>query len=211
MLNKYRNVNDVLNSDIFSRLVPPQPQGLDRVLKSTRLEDAIYSDMRSDPDDALAALEQVGQQKLSTFKGLSRDTFQSMYALNPRHHEESELSTMARKFNRYIIDDLMNGDTYPTLKSLCEGRELPAYEASREFIENISERLDELLQSAGGEKKTLDVLEKQETQMEQLLHELNALAEQRQRGNGQNNPILDEKLIDTANKAESKAKQVAAI
>lgn len=162
MTSKYRTATDVLSSDIFSRLASPKPQGLDRVLKSTRLEDAIYGDLRSAPDDALAEMETEALKQLSTFKGLSRDTFQAMYALNPRRNEEAELSTMARKFNQHILDDMMNGDTYPTLKSLCEGRELPAYEASKEFIENICGRLDELLQSAGGEKKSLDVLEKLE-------------------------------------------------
>lgn len=210
-MNRYKTAWDVINSDLFSRLTPPKPQGFDRILKSTRLEDAIYGDLRSGTDDTLFELENAAMQRLSTFKGLSRDTFQAMYALNTRRNEESELSTMARKFNVHILDDMMNGDTYPTLKSLCEGRELPAYEASLEFVQNISERLDELLQAAGGEKKALDVLEKLETQQEQILSELNDLADQRERGGGQNNPILDEKLTALANKAESKAKQIAAL
>lgn len=211
MLNRYNTVDDVLSSDIFSRLVPPKPQGLDRVLKSTRLEDAIYGDLRSETDDALTALEQAELQKLSTFKGLSRDAFQSMYSLNPRRNDESELSTMARKFNSHIIDDMMNSDTYPTLKSLCEGRKLQSYEAAREFVENISGRLDELLQAAGGDKKSLDVLEKLESQQEQLVNDLNALAKQRQRNDAQSNPTLDEKITELANKAESKARQVVAL
>lgn len=210
-MNRYRNAADVLGSDIFSRLTPPKPQGSDRVLKSTRLEDAIYDDLRSNPGDPLTELENEAMQRLSTFKGLSRDTFQAMYSLNPRRNEEAVLSTMVRKFNKHILDDMMNGDTYPTLKSLCEGRELPAYEAALEFVENINEHLDELLQAAGGDKKSLDVLEKLESQQEQILDELNVLAEQRERGNGENNPTLDEKLTALANKAESKANQIAAL
>lgn len=211
MMNRYRNAADVLGSDIFSRLTQPKPQGSDRVLKSTRLEDAIYGDLRSNPDDPLTELENEAMQRLSTFKGLSRDTFQAMYSLNPRRNEEDDLSSMARKFNKHILDDMMNGDTYPTLKSLCEGRELPAYEAALEFVKNINEHLDELLQAAGGDKKSLDVLEKLESQQEQILDELNALAEQRERGNGENNPTLDEKLTALANRAESKANQIAAL
>ncbi len=210
MQKKYRSAADVFNSDILSRLTPPKPHGLERILKSTRLEDAIYNDLRLTSDDTLCETEEEAMKRLSTFKGLSRDAFQAMYALNPRRNDEDELSTIARKFNTYILDDMMNGETYPALKAICEGRELPAYEAAKEFVENIADRLDELLQAAGGEKKSLDVLEKLEAQQEKNLRDLKEMAEQCQRGS-QDNSAFDQKLTELANKAESKAKQIAAL
>ena len=40
----------------------------------------------------------------------------------------------ARKFNAPILDHIVQSEDYPALKSVCEGRELPAYEAASEFI-----------------------------------------------------------------------------
>jgi uncharacterized protein with von Willebrand factor type A (vWA) domain len=208
MRKRFNNADDVLGSDIFSWLQPPKPQGIDNVLKSTKLENAIFGDLH---DDELAAMEASAEERLATFKSLSQDAFQSMYSLNPKKNEESELSTMARKFNLHIVNEMMSGDTYPTLKALCEGRELPAFEAAKEFVENILSRLDDLLEAAGGEKKSLDLLEKLENQQEQTIKDLNSLLEQKQHAGGQNNPEVDKKLTALANKADSKAKQIAAL
>lgn len=40
--------------------------------------------------------------------------------------------------------------SYPTLKAVCEGRELPAYEAAAEFTAQTSGELDNLLSQLGG-------------------------------------------------------------
>ena len=36
----------------------------------------------------------------------------------------------ARKFNTHILAHITQSEDYPTLKAVCEGRELPAYEAA---------------------------------------------------------------------------------
>ena len=61
---------------------PGTPAGI-RVLKSTKLEDAAYRDLRRD-DEELDALEKACGEKLSTFPALSRDIYQSFYSLNVR-------------------------------------------------------------------------------------------------------------------------------
>ncbi|GHU93070.1 VWA domain-containing protein [Clostridia bacterium] len=198
MIPRFRNLADALNSEFFQFASKQNKTITDRLLKSTRLENAIYNEFRADQDDTLKTVEVEGLKKLSTFPALAQDVFQSLYSLNPRRNDENDLSTPARKFNSYILNDLIHGDTYPTLKSLCEGRELPAYEAAKEFIENIAEHLDELLQAAGGDKNSLNVLEKLEKQLERLKSDLK-------------NAELDEQIIILANKTDSKARQVAAL
>ena len=101
----------------------------DRVLQSTKLEDMIYQGLHKD-DDELIALEQSCTEKLSTFSALSRDIYQSFYSLRVRKREEESLSAPSRRFNVPILKELMDGDSYPTIKAACEGRQIPAYEAA---------------------------------------------------------------------------------
>ncbi len=123
----------------------------DRVLQSTKLEDMIYQGLHKD-DDELIALEQSCAEKLSTFSALSRDVYQSFYSLRVRKHEEESLSAPSRRFNVPILKELMDKDSYPTIKSACEGRQIPAYEAAREFISQVADNLDSLMEQAGGQK-----------------------------------------------------------
>lgn len=82
-------------------------------------------------------------KKLKSFPALSQDVFQSFYSLVPRRNEEISLSVAARKFNAPILEHMTKSEEYPTLKEVCEGRELPAYEAASEFISKVSGELDE--------------------------------------------------------------------
>lgn len=209
MLKPYRTIEDVLRSPWASVKAPPKELGTNRVLKSSRLEDSIYADLRAG-DDGLDALEQDAMQKLATFPALSRDVYQSFYSLMPRRNDAPTLTTTARKFNSHILDHVMKGEEYPTIKSVCEGRELPAYEATAEFAAQIAEELDGLLASAGGEKDALNVLQKLETAQEQLQADLSDMLS-RQRSSQGKNEMLSQAIVDAANKIESKSKQTAAV
>ena len=137
MRKLYRKIDDVWASPWGQMTANASRKTTDRVLHSTRLEDGIYTDCR-DGDRAMDALEAEAQKKLSTFPALSRDIFQSFYSLIPRRTEETILSGTAQKFNSKILDHVMGDEDYPTIKNICEGRELPAYEAASEFITRIS-------------------------------------------------------------------------
>lgn len=50
MRKPYRTIDDVLRSP-WSAAAPPAEAALDRVLRSTKLEDSIYSDLRSGDSD----------------------------------------------------------------------------------------------------------------------------------------------------------------
>lgn len=82
-MKPFRTFEDVLRSP-WAAIEPPRERSrTDRVLRSTKLEDSIYTDLR-EGDDALGQTEQEAAQKLSSFPALSRDVFQSFYSLLPR-------------------------------------------------------------------------------------------------------------------------------
>ena len=203
----FKSIEDVLGSALAARRVKPAP-ATDRVLKSTRLEDKIYSGLRAG-DATMDEIEGICSPKLSTFPALSRDVYQGFYSLSVRRNDESELSDTAKQFNSHILDSVMNGDDYPTIKSVCEGRQLPAYDAASEFVRGVSDGLDDLLKEAGGDKGALNTLEKLAKQEEALSQALNDLLQKReQQGAG---PELDRQILDKANAAAGKARQVDAV
>ena len=109
-----------------------------------------------------------------------------------------------------ILDHITQSEDYPTLKTVCEGRELPAYEAASEFITRTAGELDDLLGDAGGEKGALNTLERLEQASKQASAELAALLEQ-VRWSTQRCETLEKAVIDAANTAESKRRQAEAV
>jgi uncharacterized protein with von Willebrand factor type A (vWA) domain len=210
MRNAYRSIRDVWDSP-WGNISPnaAQKQKTDRVLRSTKLEDSIYADLRGG-DDAMDALETEAKEKLSTFPALSRDVFQSFYSLLPKRNEEEMLSCTAQIFNSKILDHVVNGEDYPTIKSICEGRELPAYEAASEFTTRTAGELDALLKDFGGEKGAFGTLEKLQRAQDAAAAELAGLLE-RLRASGERNATMEQAAVDAANKAESKRQQVEAV
>ena len=181
----------------------------DRVLRSTRLEDSIYTDLRTG-DDGLEQTERTAVEKLPSFPALSRDVFQSFYSLLPRHNDESTLSVAARKFNAPILERITQSEDFPTLKTICEGRELPAYEAATEFITQTSGELDSFLSDLGGENNALNTLEKLEKAETQAQRDLADLLERMQRCK-ERDVQLEQSIVDAANRVDSKHRQVAAV
>lgn len=196
MRKAFRKIEDVLGSELLASLPGYKMAGqrTDRVLKSTRLEDMVYTDLhRSDAEGQ--QLEAQHEKKLSTFPALSADVFQSFYALAARKNTPDALSVTARKFNRHILEQMTGSDDYPTIKAVCEGREVPAYEAAGEFLKEIAENLDELMKQAGGEGNAMEVLEKLERRCEQLAGTLQR--DLAARGDlSKSNETLDRRILD---------------
>lgn len=209
MLKPYRTIQDVLASRWV--LSPPaeRHQKTDRVLRSTKLESSIYRDLRAE-DAAMDEIEQDAGKKLKSFPALSQDVFQSFYSLVPRRNEETSLSVAARKFNAPILEHMTKSEEYPTLKEVCEGRELPAYEAASEFASEVSGELDDLLPQLSGKQGALHTLEKLEQSEEQAAKRLNDLLEQRSASH-RSDPALDADVVKAANEAEGRHRQVAAV
>ncbi len=209
MRKPYRTIEDVLRSPWAAIERAGERPGTDRVLRSTRLEDSIYADLR-DGDDALEGTEREAAKKLSSFPALSRDVFQSFYSLMPRKNEDGALSVAARKFNAPILEHVTQSGDYTTLKAVCEGRELPAYEAASEFVTRTAGELDSLLSDIGGEKNALDTLEKLEQGERQARQELADLLE-RMQAMKERDQNLEQSVVAAANKAEGKRRQVEAV
>lgn len=211
MLKPYRTIQDVLASPWAQQpLEVKVSQGqTDRVLRSTKLESSIYHDLRRE-DMAMDEIEQAACQKLRSFPALSQDVFQSFYSLMPRRNDNDALSVAARKFNAPILEHITQSEEYPTLKTVCEGRELPAYEAASEFVSRTSSELDDLLSQLGGKQGALNTLEKLEQAEEKAANELSGLLEQL-RQSRQENPTLNDAVVKAANEAQSKHRQVDAV
>ncbi len=209
MRKPYRTINDVLRSPWASLMPPTAEETTDRVLRSTKLEDSVYADLR-EGDAGLDQIEQTAEEKLSSFPSLSRDVFQSFYSLLPRRNSEELLSVAARKFNAPILEHITQSEDFPALKAVCEGRELPAYEAASEFISQAASELDSLLSDLGGDKNALNTLEKLEKGEEQAEKDLTALLERMQKCK-EPDVQLEQSIVDAANKADSKQRQVAAV
>ena len=194
MLKPYRTVQDVLSSPWAQvQRVKRSPQQTDRVLRSTKLEDSIYRDLRME-DTGMDEMEKSAGEKLHSFPALSRDIFQSFYSLMPRRNADDDLSVAARKINVPILEHITQSDDYPTLKEVCEGRELPAYEAAAEFTAQTSGELDNLLSQLGGKPGAVQTLEKLEQAEKTAEDKLAALLEQL-RGTPQDDPNLQQRTV----------------
>ena len=180
------------------------PPGKNQVLQSRRMEDEVYRQNRP-RSEALEEVRRTCEAKFPLIENLSRDIFQSLYSLNIRHNEQSELSLLARRFNRHILGEIMKSPDYPAMKSICEGRGYQSMESAAEFMEQVAENMDELLAAANGGNKALDALEAQERRAAQLLQDLKEQARERE---SNPSPELEKKLLKTANRLDSKERQV---
>jgi uncharacterized protein with von Willebrand factor type A (vWA) domain len=211
MLKPYRTIDDVLCSPWAKpgALRTEQMECTDRILRSTKLEDSIYADLRAG-DTAMDALEQEAAQKLRTFPALSRDVYQSLYSLFPRKNDEDMLTPTAKKFNSSLLSHVTQLEDYPALKNICEGRDLLSYETATEFTSRLADQLDGLLSDLGGAKGGLHTLEKLENAKVQAEKNLSELLERQARSNAPDE-TLECAVIAAANFLESKQNQVEAV
>jgi hypothetical protein len=173
----------------------------DRVMKSTRIEDKIFADMNE--DDILAEeIEDKCAERFPALRSLPRDVFQCFYSLSPRMKDESEMSFAAKTIRAPIITEMMGGDEYKAIKSVCGGRKLPAYNAALEFAEKISQNLNAIFDNADGKNGALAALEKVEGDAERLRDGLAELAEKRERQG--HSPTLDKKITEKAERLAAK-------
>ena len=206
----FRTIQSVLDSrwGNFQYAGTPAAQKTDRVLQSSKLEDCIYRDLSRD-DENLESIQQKAVPKLHSFPALSRDVFQSFYSLFPKRNAPDRLTAEAQKFNAKLLDHVTEDTDYPTIKSICEGRELPAYEAASEFTAKIGAQLDDLLPELGGKNGALKTLEKLQAARNEAQQKLTELWEQMR--DSVQNPTLEQAVIDAANQAESKTQQAEAV
>ena len=206
----FRTIADVLRSPIveLAAFRRNQAQKTDRVMRSSKLEDSIYAELRED-DTEMDVTENAAAQRLKSFPALSRDVFQSLYSLAPHKNDADMLTAAAQKFNAPLLDHISQQDDYPTLKNICEGRSLPAYEAAAEFTGRAAEELDGLLSELGGDKGALNTLKKLETARDAAAEELAKLLDAQ--ATGETTEPDEQALINAANRLDSKQRQLEAV
>ena len=210
MRRYYYSMEDVWSSP-WAKLLHSSscPEKTDRIFRSTKLEDSIFRDLRNE-DSAMDTLEAEAKEKLSTFPALSRDIFQAFYSLLLRRNDDVTLSSTAQKVNKKILDQILTSSEYPTIKSICEGRELPAYEAAAEFAEHTAEDLDKLLANIGGKTGAIQTLEKLQSSFSETTRDLSKLLT-RIHSSEKHHSTWDSAAISAANKAESKRRQIESV
>ena len=179
-----------------------------QTLYSRRIEDEIYQEAHEGRDDMLGELEKQAQGKLPGISDLFHDVFQSLFSMNVKEKPDDALSPMAKKFHRPILRQLMQSPVYPALRAICEGNELPAYDAAEEFMRQVCENLDRLMDAANGPKQSLSVLDKETAKQEERLEHLQELLD---RHKTVPDPKLEKKILQLANRAHSKVGQLAAL
>ena len=99
MKKAFWTIADVLHSPIaeLAALWRKPTQKTDRVMRSSKLEDSIYAELRED-DTEMDMTENAAAQRLKSFPALSRDVFQSLYSLVPRRNDVDILTAAAQKF-----------------------------------------------------------------------------------------------------------------
>ena len=178
----------------------------DRVLQSTKIEQAIFDDLHADAD-VLAEYEAAGKEKLQSFDSLVKDVFQSIYTLKLKFTEDERLSAAARQFHKSILDSLLSDDKYTAIKGVCEGKELPAMSATEEFSELLLENLDSLMEQATGGKGKVDAIDKMQQNKAVLLEQLKELMEKREHIPDDERTGIDKKIVHTANRVKAKEEQ----
>ena len=158
MRKAYRTLDEVMENFPLWEMEPPKEK-TDRVFRATKLEDSIYSDLRMKDED-FQRLEAEATQKLLSFPALSRDVFQMFYSLMPRKNNAEVLTASAQKLNARILEKVQQQEGFPSMKAVCEGKALPAYEAASEFSTQIAGELDTLLEELGGKPGMADTLER---------------------------------------------------
>ena len=93
---------------------------------------------------------------------------------------------------------------------MCEGRELPAYEAAAEFVSAASDELDELMRQLGGKKDAMSTLDKLEQAQEAAAQRLSGLLERLDTSRPDDSRLNDD-VVKAANEAESRQRQAAAV
>lgn len=207
-MNRFRSIDEILSSDFAVSVNYNGERGkTDRVLKSTRIEQAIYEDLISDSED-LSLYEKEGKSKLKTFDSLVNDVFQSVYGIVPRYTGEENMSSLAKSFNKGILEKVMSDDSYAAVKSICEGKELPSIGATEEFTLRLLGNLDDIMRKTTGGKGKVNALEEMEQTKKDLLSQVSELLKKRESIPESQRDAIDRKIVNRANSFLSKAEQI---
>ena len=123
------DVDALMKTDFIDRVVKNTNAKQEQVLKSMSIEREIFKEARKQ-SEILEEIETDHITKLAVIDKLTADIFQSFYSLNVLHNPDKELTPIVRKINQHIVDEMMKTTEYSALKSISEGKQYPAIEAT---------------------------------------------------------------------------------
>lgn len=205
-MDQFEMLQKILSGQID--FLKPEQKKSDRVLKSTGIEQAIYEELKG-KSECLSACAERGSEKLPSFRGLIQDIYQSVYGLVPRYADTCDVSALAMQFNRPILEELMADEQYAAIKSVCEGKELPAIRATEEFAEKLETQLEDLMKKITGCAEASDVPEQLRKAQEELARQLDDLCKVHQNAAKEQRGHLEKRMVQTANRILSKKEQCA--
>ena len=137
----------------------------------------IFNDLLEKETEAprISSFINDGTAAFDGFPAVARDMFHALYAIKPRRNAEDTLTVAARKINLPLLDKMFADEKYPTLRKLCAGRELVAFEAMKPFAEQLLSWL-ELLHGDGGKK--MEALRRMEEKQDKDIDRLRELCKQ---------------------------------
>lgn len=112
-----------------------------RLLESTRLSDLIYRGFAAEDEDAP---EELPGENGPRFETLCQDLFTALYSPVLRRRDEDAVFQRERLYNKPFLDSVLRDGRYAELKSLCESREYPAYNAAAAFCRSLRQSMAEI-------------------------------------------------------------------
>lgn len=170
MRDHYRTEKDMqsaehwLNDYLLNRKNPVS----ERLLYSTRLTDLIYNSFAiEEPIDESMGI--IGQNP--NMRSLTQDLFAALYSPVIRRKEDDSVKLRERIINKPLFERCVHNDRFDILKSLCEDKELPSYDAVSAFCKAFIQAMPVIPDDIPG-LHYIAVIEKLKAQTEKTIQEL---------------------------------------
>ena len=110
----------------------------ERLLHSTRLTDLIYNSFAKEEPipDAMRLSAQM-----PNMKSLAQDLFTALYSPVIRRQAENAVKPRERMLNKPLFERCIRNDRFDYLKSLCEDKELPSFDAVSAFCKTFLQEM----------------------------------------------------------------------
>lgn len=140
MRDRYRTEKDlpIAESWLEDYLLKRKNPVSERLLHATRLTDLIYESFtREEPIP-----EDMGFYGSSpNLKSLAQDLFTALYSPVIRRKEDDSVKLRERMLNGPLFERCVRNDRFDYLKSLCEDKELPSYDAVSAFCKTFLQKM----------------------------------------------------------------------
>lgn len=170
MRDRYRTEKDLplAESWLEDYLLKRKNPVSERLLHATRLTDLIF--------DSLAREEPIPEDmgfygSSPNLKSLAQDLFTALYSPVIRRKKDDSVKLRERMLNRPLFERCIRNDRFDYLKSLCEDKELPSYDAVSAFCKTFLQEMPVIPEDIPN-LRYLNIIEKLKRQIEKAIGEL---------------------------------------